>query len=83
MSYQAMIAKALGMDPQDSGLLSQIEERMRYDVFHSTLDWQTKREFNNGARKAYKMMQAEFLAHERDKRVSYPIAPGIAEFIKA
>jgi hypothetical protein len=30
-----------------------VEEIMRSDIFHSTLDWQTIEEFESGAREAY------------------------------
>ena len=30
-----------------------VEEIMRSDIFHSTLDWQTSDEFETGAREAY------------------------------
>jgi hypothetical protein len=30
-----------------------VEEIMRSEIFHSTLDWQTVEEFRNGAREAY------------------------------
>jgi hypothetical protein len=34
-----------------------IEEIMRADIFHSTLDWQTKAQFNHGAREAAALLQ--------------------------
>jgi len=34
-----------------------IEDIMRNEVFHSTLDWQTRAEFRQGARKAAKILE--------------------------
>ncbi len=35
-----------------------IEEVMRGDIFHSTLDWQTVEEFEDGAREAVEVLIA-------------------------
>ena len=49
-----MISKATGeTDPER---LARIEKCMRQDIFHSTLDWQTARQFNEGARDAVKLL---------------------------
>lgn len=34
-----------------------IEDIMRNEVFHSTLDWQTREQFRQGARKAAKILE--------------------------
>lgn len=47
--YQKEIMRIVGCDEHTA---EQIEEIMRHDIFHSTLDWQTKEEFEDGARKA-------------------------------
>ena len=49
--YAAAISKATGAT--DEKTLAAIEDTMRHVIFHSTLDWQTSREFNKGAREAY------------------------------
>ena len=53
--YEQAIIKATGCSTKDVG---EIEDIMRNDVFHSTLDWQTKRQFNKGAKEAYKIFKA-------------------------
>ena len=47
--YTKMIMAATGASEQDA---HPIEEIMREDIFHSTLDWQTKEQFNAGAKEA-------------------------------
>ena len=49
-----MIVDATKCDPS---IAAELEEIMRNDIFHSTLDWQTKRQFNKGAREAYETYQ--------------------------
>lgn len=51
--YQKMIHKATNCDPKDA---AEIEDIMRNTIFHSTLDWQTKRQFNRGARQAKELL---------------------------
>lgn len=52
--YQRSISEATGRtEPHE---LELIEDCMRQEIFHSTLDWQTKRQFNDGARKAVKLL---------------------------
>jgi len=53
--YKLSISKATGIT--DNALLSRIEESMRDDIFHSTLDWQTSRQFNKGAREALELIR--------------------------
>lgn len=52
--YTTMITAATGVT--DPARLAQIEQCMREDIFHSTLDWQTKAQFNKGARDAREML---------------------------
>jgi hypothetical protein len=49
--YAAMIAAAIGVT--DPKTLADVEDTMRHCIFNSTLDWQTKEQFDNGAREAY------------------------------
>lgn len=51
--YQKLIVEATECDPKDA---AEIEDIMRDVIFHSTLDWQTKRQFDKGARKAKKLL---------------------------
>jgi len=51
-AYEMMIQEATGAPPE---ILAILERIMRDEIFHSTLDWQTSRQFNTAARKAYKM----------------------------
>ncbi len=49
--YQKSIIEATGCDPSD---VEEIEDYMRHIYFHSTLDWQTRAQFNKGARESYR-----------------------------
>lgn len=51
--YQKQIHEATNCKPEDA---AEIEEIMRDTIFHSTLDWQTKRQFNKGARQAKELL---------------------------
>ena len=53
--YKLSISKATGVT--DIARIDQIEECMRNDIFHSTLDWQSARQFNKGARDALALLQ--------------------------
>lgn len=54
--YARSISKATGVtDPE---VLRELEEIMRNEVFHSTLDWQTTSQFNKGAKEAKKIYDA-------------------------
>lgn len=50
--YQDRIAEITGAKSEE---LVIVENILRDDVFHSTLDWQTAKEFKCGARKAYRI----------------------------
>ena len=49
--YQENIINVTGCKPEDA---EEIENYMRDVIFHSTLDWQSKAQFNKGAKTAYK-----------------------------
>lgn len=49
-----------------------VEDIMRNEVFHSTLDWQTEAEFRRGARQAWRLFQ--------ENRADYE---GLAAAVKA
>ena len=48
--YAEIITKATGITHE--GRLREIEDVMRHDIFHSTLDWQTRAELEGAARQA-------------------------------
>jgi hypothetical protein len=54
--YQAMVHEATGAPRH---LLALLENIMRNDVFHSTLDWQTRAQFDRGARQAYTLYRRD------------------------
>ncbi len=49
--YQKEISKVTGVTNLKD--IAEIEDYMRHTIFHSTLDWQTTRQFNKGARDAW------------------------------
>lgn len=51
--YERMIVEDTGCSVEESG---KVETVMRLDVFHSTLDWQSRAEFRRGAREAWRLM---------------------------
>lgn len=53
--YQNLISEATGVT--DAKDLADIEDSMRNDIFHSTLDWQTRPQFIEGARQAWEVVQ--------------------------
>ena len=56
--YAAMISKATGIiNPAE---LAEIEDYMRHDIFHSTLDWQPASIFDKAA-----IIAAETLGHTK------------------
>ena len=48
--YQKLIIECTNCTESDA---KEIEEYMRNVIFHSTLDWQTKAQFNKAAKTAY------------------------------
>ena len=56
--YQKLITEATGRtDPFD---LHVIEDCMRNDIFHSTLDWQSRKQFISGAQEAEQLLIATY-----------------------
>lgn len=53
--YQKSISKLT--DITDARDLGEIEETMRNDIFHSTLDWQTKEQLDKGAFDAIELLK--------------------------
>jgi hypothetical protein len=52
--YRDIIAGATG--ETDPVVLRELEEVMRRDIFHSTLDWQTREELEEAARLAVRIL---------------------------
>ena len=53
--YQKLISEATNRtDPAE---LELIEDCMRHDIFHSTLDWQTREQLEDGARLAVEVLK--------------------------
>ena len=59
MYYQRLITELTGITGENN--LCLIEDCMREDIFHSTLDWQTREEFEEGAKKAVAMLGNEIV----------------------
>ena len=55
--YNAIIAKATGI--ADPVMLEVIEDLMRNVIFHSTLDWLTLEQLEQGAREAKQVIDLE------------------------
>lgn len=51
--YQKRIIRVTGCTPEEA---TAVEEVMRQDIFHSTLDWQPARLFDRAARVAYRAL---------------------------
>lgn len=52
--YAKTIFEATGIT--DRNFLCEIEETMRHDIFHSTLDWQTREQLQDAAKQAYNLI---------------------------
>lgn len=52
--YAITISEATGLT--DAKSLGAVEEIMRQDIFHSTLDWQTKAQLKAAAREGHAML---------------------------
>lgn len=52
--YRQLIIETTGVNDRDAAY---IEEIMREDIFHSTLDWQSRTQFVLGAREAVEMLK--------------------------
>lgn len=53
--YGLIISEATGVTRRAD--LDEIEECMRQDIFHSTLDWQTRDQLKAAAREAWQVVQ--------------------------
>lgn len=53
--YSQTISEATGIT--DAADLEEIEDVMRHDIFHSTLDWQTKAQLKKAAREGWEIVQ--------------------------
>ncbi|MBA3577457.1 MAG: hypothetical protein H0W39_07600 [Sphingomonas sp.] len=53
--YAKTISEATGVTNATD--LADIEDSMRHDIFHSTLDWQTRSQLMRGAREAWNLVQ--------------------------
>ena len=54
-AYSKDINEILSCTPADAEM---IEDIMRNEVFHSTLDWQTEAQFSDGAKQAHTIFEA-------------------------
>ncbi len=54
--YQDMILEDTNCSPSDSIM---VENIMREEIFHSTLDWQTREQFREGAEQAFERLQED------------------------
>ena len=74
--YNKMIKEILNCDDL---IAEEVQEIMRNDIFHSTLDWQTKKEFEKGAKEAFELYQVQqklnLLSNEMFKKPFYFLAP--------
>lgn len=52
--HEKMFSELTGI--ADKATLSQIEDIVRNDIFHSTLDWQTKAQLKKAAKEAIEMI---------------------------
>lgn len=64
--YASLIQKATGASDE---ALPVIERIMRDEIFHSTLDWQSAAEFQNGARKAMRLYVADRAFYDAEQNV--------------
>jgi hypothetical protein len=73
--YEQMIVEDTGCPPEEA---YKVEAVMRLDVFHSTLDWQSRAEFRRGARKAWRLLnenRADYEEYFRQCRVASGLPP--------
>lgn len=70
--YHTIITAATGIT--DTAMLKRIEDCMRQDIFHSTLDWQSARQLRVGARTAVDLLDA---MDAYENRVSHYEAQGM------
>jgi hypothetical protein len=61
--YRDLIREATGETSEHK--LAEIEDVMRHDIFHSTLDWQTRKQLIDAAREANAVL--DYIAREDAK----------------
>ena len=69
--FQRQIIEDTGCSAEAAGM---VEGVMREDVFHSTLDWQTREQFRQGAQQAWRLFQenrADYEAFYRGVREAF------------
>lgn len=54
--YRTLIMETLSCTPEQA---AEVEDIMRNDIFHSTLDWQSREVLQEAARLAWQMLQGE------------------------
>ena len=54
--YQRDILRQLGCSREDAAM---VEDIMRRFVFHSTLDWQSERQFQKGVQEAWELLESD------------------------
>ena len=54
--YKNIIMLATGCTTEEA---EDVEDMMRNDIFHSTLDWQTKEQLEEAARVAFRLLREE------------------------
>jgi hypothetical protein len=52
--YRKLIKRATGCTDAEAAL---VEDVMRHDIFHSTLDWQTREELEEAAREGFEVVR--------------------------
>jgi hypothetical protein len=62
-----MIIEDTGCSPDDAGM---IEHIMRDDIFHSTLDWQTRPQLRRAAREAVKLLAENRDLYEQERAMA-------------
>lgn len=67
-AYSAAIAKATGAHRME---LPVIERIMRGVIFHSTLDWQTRAQFDAGAIEAYQEYKASHGFYDAERKFTF------------
>jgi len=65
--YDDMIVQDTGCSPADAVMIEYI---MREEIFHSTLDWQTRAQFRQAARKAARLLEADRATYEEYFRLT-------------
>ena len=63
--YEKMIVEDTGCAPEE---VSMVEDIMRNEVFHSTLDWQSRAQWRKGAKEAYTILEANRPEYEEYSR---------------